>query len=62
MEIYALDIQLCSAIRRNLESRILGKEREIELVLITRWPAAICCWRMCPAPARPSWSKLLPAL
>ena len=32
METYALDIQLCSAIRRNLESRILGKEREIELV------------------------------
>ncbi|KKC47131.1 MULTISPECIES: MoxR family ATPase [Paenibacillus] len=34
MEVYASDLQLCTDIRRNLESCILGKEREIELVLI----------------------------
>ncbi|SDT33725.1 MoxR-like ATPase [Paenibacillaceae bacterium GAS479] len=34
MEVYAPDQQLCSAIRSNLQSVILGKEQEIELVLI----------------------------
>ncbi|PLT46666.1 MoxR-like ATPase [Paenibacillus pasadenensis] len=34
MEVYAPHTRLCSSIRSNLESVILGKEREIELVLI----------------------------
>ncbi|MCM3746483.1 MoxR family ATPase [Paenibacillus pasadenensis] len=34
MELYVPNIQLSSAIRSNLESVILGKEKEIELVLI----------------------------
>lgn len=34
MEIYTADLQLCTDIRHNLESCILGKQREIELLLI----------------------------
>ncbi|AJY76246.1 AAA family ATPase [Paenibacillus beijingensis] len=34
MEIYTADLQLCSAIRHNLESCILGKQQEIEQLLI----------------------------